>query len=116
MSSPDWFSFRKSAAAELRPIAIASLVLRKRFTVEALHFPDILDVAQCFDLVAAFAHELIGLGAPPRVRRRMLADQTFGLFAILDATGAVLLFEQRFVLARGQIETAHGQRRAFFKR
>lgn len=91
----------KSAAAQLRPIAMAALILAERFTVVALDLPDRLDVAQRFHLVALGAHELIGLGAPPRVRRRMLADQVFGFFAIINAAFAVLLFQQGFVFARG---------------
>ncbi len=96
---------------QLRAVPAAAFVLRQRFTVEALHLPNVLYVAKRFDLVAARAHELVRLGAPPCVRRRMFADQTFGLFALIDAAGAVLLFKQRFVLACGQIETAHDKTR-----
>ncbi len=45
----------------------------------------------------------------------MLADQTLGLFAIADATRSFLPLQQCFVLACGQIETAHVETR-FFER
>ena len=91
---------RKRAAAQLRTITATSLILRKHRAIEALHLPDGFDVAERFDLVALGAHELVWLGATPRVRRRVLADQIFGLVAIVDAALAVLLLQQRFVLAR----------------
>ena len=93
--------------AQLGAVATAAIVLRKRCAIEALGFPDRFDVAQRFDLVASSAHELIGLGSAPRIRRRMFADQVFSFFAIVDAAHAALLQQQRFVLTRGEIETAH---------
>lgn len=91
----------------MRAVAFAPFVLGKRCAIEALHFPDRLDVSEGFYLVALRAHELIGLGSAPRVRRRVFADQIFGFFAIADTARPALLFQQRLILTRGEIETAH---------
>ena len=106
----------KSAAAQLRPVATAALILAERFAVVTLHLPDRFDVAQRFDLVTLGAHELIGFGAPPCIRRRVFANKVFGLLAIFNAAFAVLLFQQDCVFARGQIKPAHVSRRALFVR
>lgn len=106
---------RDGPAGQLRTVAFPPLILRKHSAVEALGFPYCLHVPQRFHFVALGAHELIGLCAPPSVRSRMLADQTLGLFAIADATRSFLPLQQCFVLACGQIETAHVETR-FFER
>ncbi|MDX2277292.1 MAG: hypothetical protein NW206_17745 [Hyphomonadaceae bacterium] len=81
-----------------------------RATTLKQHFFDRLDVAQRFDLVTCRAHQLVGLAVPPGLRCGMFSDEgNVARVAIIDAAFAVLLLQQRFVFARGEIKPRHAR-------